>query len=99
VVWAAAEDDGGVDSITLKTLMKGLSEAGLPLQRGHLNERRVARGTAMVLVGTGLGVASVDTIDGVPFATPSQRLFDVCAAAYADHMNNLAVWTDLGGAP
>jgi branched-subunit amino acid aminotransferase/4-amino-4-deoxychorismate lyase len=98
VVWAAADDDGGVDSITLKTLMKGLSEAGLPLHRGHLNERRVARATAMVLVGTGLGVASVETIDGVPFASPSQRLFDVCTAAYTEHLNDVTAWTDLGGA-
>ncbi len=98
VVWAAAEEDGGVDSITLRTLLKGLSEAGLPLHRGHLNERRVARATAMVLVGTGLGVASVESIDGVPFASPSQRLFDVCAAAYTDHMNDPTTWTDLGGA-
>ncbi len=97
VVWAAAEDDGGVDSITLTTLMKGLSDAGLPLQRGHLNERRVARATAMVLVGTGLGVATVDTIDGVPFASPSQRLFDVCSAAYTEHMNDSATWTNFGG--
>lgn len=98
VVWAAADEDGGVDSITLKTLMKGLSEAGLPLHRGHLNERRVARATAMVLVGTGLGVASVETIDGVPFASPSQRLFEVCSAAYTEHMNDSTTWTNLGGA-
>ena len=98
VVWAAADDDGGVDSITLTTLMKGLSEAGLPLHRGHLNERRVARATAMVLVGTGLGVASVETIDGVAFASPSHRLFDVCVAAYTEHLNDATTWTDLGGA-
>ena len=98
LVWAAADEDGGVDSITLKTLMKGLSEAGLPLHRGHLNERRVARATAMVLVGTGLGVASVETIDGVPFASPSQRLFEVCSAAYTEHMNDSTTWTNLGGA-
>ena len=98
VVWAAQDSDGGVDSVTLRTLLNGLSAAGLPVQRGHLNERRVARATAMVLVGTGLGVASVETIDSVPFASPSSRLFDVCNAVYEQHMADADTWTMLGGA-
>ena len=98
VVWAAKDEDGGVDSVTLQTLVHDLAAAGLPVQRGHLNERRVARATAMVLVGTGLGVASVETIDGVPFVSPSSRLFDVCCDAYERHMNDPATWTVLGGA-
>ena len=98
VVWAAKDEDGGVDSVTLQTLVHGLAAAGLPVQRGHLNERRVARATAMVLVGTGLGVASVETIDGVPFVSPSSRLFDACRDAYERHMNDPATWTVLGGA-
>lgn len=98
VVWAAKDEDGAVDSVTLRTLMHDLAVAGLPVQRGHLNERRVARATAMVLVGTGLGVALVDTIDGVPFVSPSSRLFDVCREAYERHMNDSATWTVLGGA-
>lgn len=98
VVWAAKDEDGAVDSVTLRTLMHDLAAAGLPVQRGHLNERRVARATAMVLVGTGLGVALVDTIDGVPFVSPSSRLFDVCREAYERHMNDSATWTVLGGA-
>lgn len=98
VVWAAKDEDGGVDSVTLRTLVHDLSAAGLPVQRGHLNERRVARATAMVLVGTGLGVASVETIDSVPFVSPSSRLFDVCRDAYERHMNDPATWTVLGGA-
>ena len=98
VVWAAQEDDGGVDSVTLRTLLPSLAAAGLPVQRGHLNERRVARATAMVLVGTGLGVASVDTVDGVPFVSPSSRLFEVCSDAYERHINDDATWTPLGGA-
>ena len=98
VVWAAKDEDGGVDSVTLRTLVHDLAAAGLPVQRGHLNERRVARATAMVLVGTGLGVALVETIDGVPFVSPSSRLFDVCRDAYERHMNDPATWTVLGGA-
>lgn len=98
VVWAAKDEDGAVDSVTLRTLMHDLAAAGLPVQRGHLNERRVARATAMVLVGTGLGVALVDTIDGVPFVSPSSRLLDICREAYERHMNDSATWTVLGGA-
>jgi len=97
VVWAAQEEDGGVDSVTLRTLSDGLAAAGLPVQRGQLNERRVARATAMVLVGTGLGVASVETIDSVPFVSPSSRLFDACTAAYDHHMADENTWTTLGG--
>ena len=98
VVWAAKDEDGGVDGVTIRTLVHDLAAAGLPVQRGHLNERRVARATAMVLVGTGLGVASVETIDGVPFVSPSSRLFDVCREAYERHINDPATWTVLGGA-
>ena len=54
VVWASKDEDGGVDSVTLQTLVHDLAAAGLPVQRGHLNERRVARATAMVAVRPGI---------------------------------------------
>jgi len=50
-----------------------------------------------VLVGTGLGVASVETIDSVPFVSTSSRLFDACTAAYDHHMADENTWTTLGG--
>ena len=71
VVWAAKDEDGGVDSVTCRP--RAPAAAGLPVQRGHLNERRVAQAT-VVLVGT-LGVASVKPSTGCP----SSRQVCVCS--------------------
>ena len=42
-VWMAHDDEGGVDGITATYLAKHLPSVGLPVMKGKLNERTVAR--------------------------------------------------------
>jgi len=62
--WAADSEAGGIDSVTLKVIIWGLKEEGIPFNRGRLHEEMIGRAREMVLVGTGIGVARIAEIDG-----------------------------------
>ena len=65
----------GVDGITAAVLEALLPDAGLPVVKGRLNERTVARCAEMVVVGTGMGVCRINGVDGeaIGIRTCSQR--------------------------
>lgn len=91
--WTPKAGDGGVEGITLRVLESALAANGIPVMRGDLNERRVARARAMVLVGTGLGVSNVVSIDGVEFEDPRLDLFEACSNAYEAHLADPSTWS------
>lgn len=97
VCWTPREEDGGVHSITLEVVAPMLERAGFPVQRGDLNERRVARARAMLLLGTGLGVAGVSTIDGLPFEDPTDVLRSTAHALLEEHRASPSTWTHVEG--
>jgi branched-subunit amino acid aminotransferase/4-amino-4-deoxychorismate lyase len=97
VCWAAREADGGVQSITLEAIAPRLERAGFPVQRGDLNERRVARSRAMVLFGTGLGAVGVSSIDGVGFEEPTDVLLAIATTLINEHRASPSTWTRLEG--
>ena len=97
VVWAAKDEDGGVDGVTLRTLCTTSRPQAFPSSGatstnaawpGHRHGARWHR--------TWRGVGRNHR--RVPFLSPSLRLFDSCRDAYERHMNDPATWTGLGGA-
>ena len=91
VVWAAKDEDGGVDSVTLQTLVHDLRRR--PSRPAGPPERTPrGRATAMVLVGTGLGVASVEPSTAYPLSRQA-AFVRRCRDAYERHMNDPATWT------
>ena len=59
IVWVAAKDQGGVESITFNHISHGLQKSGILVQSGRLNERLVARAVEIVVIGSGLGACRI----------------------------------------
>ena len=91
-VWLPADDDGGVDGITASLLETRLPELGLPVIRGRLNERLVARCHELVVVGSGLGACRVDSIDGERVGQ-STVLSKQCQKIINQHFTQEATWS------
>ena len=94
-VWVAHTSEGGVDGITAAVLETMLPSLGLPVVKGKLNERTVARCAEFVLVGTGMGVCRVDTIDGVKTGD-STALSTACHRLLSQHFTEEATWSMTG---
>ncbi|MDA9168183.1 aminotransferase class IV [Candidatus Poseidonia alphae] len=91
-VWLPSDDDGGVDGITASFLEARLPEFGLPVMRGRLNERLVARCHELVVVGSGLGACRVDSIDGERVGQ-STVLSEQCQKIINQHFTQEATWS------
>lgn len=94
-VWWPSSDEGGVQGVVAEHLARRLPAAGYPVQRGRLNERLVARCRELVVVGTGLGVARVEAVDGEPvgsFSAFSTHL----QTALSEHYSQPATWQTMG---
>jgi len=94
-VWMAQVDDGGVDGITAGLLASHLPSLGLPVVKGKLNERTVARCAEMVVVGTGMGVCRVETLDGVTLGS-STALSSACQQFLSQHFTEETTWSTVG---
>lgn len=94
-VWMAPDEDGGVDGVVAKQLERWLPDAGLPVVKGKLNERTVARCAELVLVGTGMGVCHVSSLDGVTLGK-ARALSTVCQALLSQHFTDEGTWSTVG---
>ena len=94
-VWMSPSTDGGVDGITAAVLESLLPDAGLPVVRGRLNERTVARCAEMVVVGTGMGVCRINGVDGEAIGD-SNVLSTTCQRLMAQHFTEESTWSIVG---
>lgn len=95
VAYFPKPSDGAVRSITLDSIIEQIIEQGIPIKEGSLNERMVARAREMVIIGTGVGVCKIESIDGVEFLEPSDTLFEIAKNALEQHYANPNTWTDM----
>ena len=95
VAYFPKPSDGAVRSITLDSIIDKIREQGIPIKEGNLNERMVARAREMVIIGTGVGVCKIESIDGVEFLQPSETLYEVARNALEQHYANPNTWTDM----
>ena len=61
--WVAEQTSGGIDSITLNVITGNLDQHGIPVNRGIINERMLAKARELIVVGSGIGVARVEELD------------------------------------
>jgi branched-subunit amino acid aminotransferase/4-amino-4-deoxychorismate lyase len=85
-VWISPPEFGGVASITFQAVCSAITAAGIPIRQGRLNERIVARCHEMVMLGTGVGVARLLSIDGESVGNNSTLLSDICRRALTEAM-------------
>ena len=96
VAYASPTEDGGVDSITLALLGPEIEAAGIPFRRAHLTETLIGRARELIVVGTGLGAAWIDEVDGQRIGTGAAGpLFAACNEGFETLL--AAAWTTLGG--
>ena len=95
VAFASSPDGGGVDSITLDVLRPSIEAAGIPFRTARLTERLLGRAAEIVVVGTGVGVAWLNEIDGQRVGTGSAGpLFNTCKGAFDYQLEE--AWSQLG---
>ena len=94
-VWMASSSEGGVDGVTAGVLEALLPTVGLPVVKGKLNERTVARCAELVLVGTGMGACHVSSLDGVALGS-STALSSACQRLLSQHFTEEGTWSSLG---
>lgn len=94
-VWMAPNEAGGVDGVVAKQLERWLPGVGLPVVKGNLNERTVARCAELVLVGTGMGVCHVSSLDGVKLGN-ARALSTACHALLSQHFTDEGTWSTVG---
>ena len=94
-VWVCGDTQGAVESITASILIPLLEDSGIPVQKGRLNERLVARALEMVAVGSGLGASQIESIDGD--AIGKNHGFAIkCQTLLTQHYENKNAWSDVG---
>ena len=91
-VWMPALEDGGVDGITAAILAAHLPHFGLPVVRGRLNERLVARCHELLVVGSGLGACRITSIDGESIGKTTE-LSKRCQKIINQHFTQEATWS------
>ncbi|HJL97388.1 MAG TPA: aminotransferase class IV [Candidatus Poseidoniaceae archaeon] len=91
-VWIPAREDGGVEGITASLLETQLPKIGLPVARGRLNERLVARCHELIVVGSGLGACRIDSIDGENVGE-TDVLSKLCQKIINQHFTQEATWS------
>ncbi len=94
-VWMAATTEGGVDGVTANLLEHLLPTVGLPVVKGKLNERTVARCAEFILVGTGMGVCRVNALDGTKLGS-SRALSTACHQLLSQHFTEKGTWSFVG---
>jgi len=85
VVWRPSEGSGAVHSVTFELLEGHLVQAGFKVQEGPPLSLAHLRGAEeIVVVGSGVGVRPVSTIDGEAVGKGSSQLLHVLRAALCD---------------
>lgn len=94
-VWVCDDTEGAVESITASFLIPLLEESGIPVQKGRLNERLVARALEMIAVGSGLGASQIESIDGDRIGK-NHGFATKCQTLLTQHYEDKSAWSDLG---
>ena len=91
-VWYSSSAQA-VDGMTLHSILPELKSSGFPVQKGKLNERMVARCVECVVLGSGLGASTIESIDGEEIGDGTTRLTDLCRNAIKRLEDDASSWT------
>ena len=94
VVWYSASPQA-VDGVTLHSILPELKSSGFPIQKGNLNERMVARCIECVVLGSGLGASTIESIDGEEIGDGTTRLTDLCRNILSRLEQDESSWTEV----
>ena len=67
--------EGALDSVTLEQIRAGIEAAGIPIRPARLTIPLILRAKEMIVLGSGMGVQALASIDGRQIGQPRGRLF------------------------
>ena len=91
-VWYSSSAQA-VDGITLHSILPELKSSGFPVQKGKLNELMVARCIECVVLGSGLGASTIESINSEEIGDGTTRLTDLCRIALSRLEDDASSWT------
>ena len=91
--WVSSKKYGSVHSITIDLIKEKLIKRGIPITFGKITTDLILRSNDAIMLGTGLGVTRIRSIDKRIFKFPNSILFDNSISAF-NEMND-EKWMDL----
>ena len=80
--------DGALDSVTLELLRNDVEELGIPIRSAKINLKMLSRASELIVIGSGMGVCSVGSIDGTPIGKQKGKLYQVAREVWLNKLNN-----------
>ena len=94
--WYPDSELGGIRSLTLESIVSGLADEGIPVHSGRITATMLVRAREVLLLGTGIGVAALTSLDGEPVGVEGDDEF--CSRCTDLHQRALEKgWVNLEG--
>ena len=91
--WVSSKEYGSIKSITVELIKTHLEKNGIPLSFGKITTELILRSTDAIMVGTGLGVTRINSIDNRKFKFSNSILFDNVKSIFSKLMEKK--WTEI----
>ncbi|MBO57741.1 MAG: hypothetical protein CMA77_01955 [Euryarchaeota archaeon] len=78
VAWYPDPKFGGINSISVATLIPRLLDCGIPVSKGRLTKSLISRAKSILVVGTGVGVLHITNLDGQKLGDGSTQFAILC---------------------
>ena len=88
VAYHPKPSQGALDSVTLEQIRSGVEASGIPIREARLTLGMILRASEMIVLGSGMGVQALATIDGRRIGQARGRLFDAAHAAWIERVEN-----------
>lgn len=88
VAYHPKPSQGALDSITLEQIRDGIESSGIPIREARLTLEMILRASEMIVLGSGMGVQALETIDGRRIGKARGRLFEAARAAWVERVEN-----------
>ena len=93
--WVSSNKYGSVQSITIDLIKEKLIQRGIPIIYGRITTDLILRASDAIMLGTGLGVTRIYSIDDRVFEFTNSILFDNASSAFEEIIQEK--WIDLDG--
>ncbi len=88
VAYHPKPSQGALDSVTLEQIRAGVEASGIPIREARLTLSMILRASEMIVLGSGMGVQALASIDGRAIGEARGRLFEAARAAWVERVEN-----------
>ena len=93
IAYHPKHSDGALDSITLEQLREDMELLGIPIRGAKISLKMLLRASELIVLGSGMGVCSVGTIDGTKIGMPKGKLYEIAREVRLNKLKN--GWSNL----